>query len=86
MDSVLNFKLIEGIQIELNKLREAYETLVSKVNSQSAKPFYTNKEIKEIFDINDGTLATWRAEGILKGKKLRGTWVYKAEDVLKIAD
>lgn len=86
MDSVLNFKLIEGVQIELNKLREAYETLVNKVNSQSAKPFYTNKEIKEIFDINDGTLATWRAEGILKGKKLRGTWVYKAEDVLKIAD
>lgn len=86
MESILNIKVLEGITIELSKFRELLEEHVKSTAVKSHKLFYNNNEVKEMFGINDGTLSTWRAQGILKGKKVRGTWFYKAEEVMKIVD
>lgn len=86
MESILISKTLEGVFLELANLRELFEGLAKSLSVNPEKLFYTSKEVKDMFDINDGTLSTWRAQGILKGKKIRGTWYYKAENVLKIAD
>jgi hypothetical protein len=94
IENSMNYSVLQGFIFELSKLTEGYNTLSSKIesllNNTSSKPeklYYNTKEVMDTCGITStNTLKEWRIQGILKGKKVGGIWLYKAEEVLKLID
>ena len=72
--------IVQTLELEINKLKDQLQ-----VSSQVDKPWYTAKEVKELYDISDDrTLRRYEDIGILKRKNLGSKKLYSREQVLNL--
>lgn len=70
---------------DIEEILKAIQKLQSALSpAQIEQKFLRSADVRKLLNISDGTLQRLRISGILKAKKVNGTWFYKYEDIAKM--
>lgn len=64
----------------------AFEERLKSDKSSSNSKWLRTRHVKDMLNVSDSTLFTYRANGLLKSKKIRGSHFYLKSDVFKMME